>query len=279
MNTRLPNFLYLGPDKAGSTWLHETLIKHPDIFLTPAKDLYFFDRYYDRGEDWYARCFANAADESVVGEVCQDYLAAPAAADRIADMLGAPQLMVSLRDPADRAYSSYLYMRKHGEGPSTFREALDTHDYLLEHGRYGTQLRRYLKRIPQERVYLGLFDDLRSDPQGFLDGALAWLGVAPYALSEEESASKLPASRARWTPAAWIARRGAEVVRRLDGHEMVGRIKRSALVHRVLYQPLASSEKQIPVAERDWIREQLADEVAMVEADFGTDLQQRWGWK
>ena len=47
--TRLPNFIYIGPDKAGSSWLHEMLIGHPEVYLTPAKDLYFFDRYYDRG--------------------------------------------------------------------------------------------------------------------------------------------------------------------------------------------------------------------------------------
>ena len=44
-----PNFIYIGPDKAGSSWLHEVLISHDGIFMPPAKDLYFFDRYYDRG--------------------------------------------------------------------------------------------------------------------------------------------------------------------------------------------------------------------------------------
>lgn len=60
MAGQLPNFLYIGPDKAGSSWLHEVLIQHPEVFLSEAKDLYFFDRYYDRGMAWYASQFRRA---------------------------------------------------------------------------------------------------------------------------------------------------------------------------------------------------------------------------
>ena len=104
--SRLPNFLYVGPDKAGSSWLHEVLLKHPDVYLTPAKDLYFFDRYYDHGLAWYLAHFAPATDQAVVGEVCQDYLFHPEAAQRIRDSLGTARFMVTLRDPADRAMAA-----------------------------------------------------------------------------------------------------------------------------------------------------------------------------
>ena len=146
--SRLPNFLYVGPDKAGSSWLHEVLIKHPDVYLTPAKDLYFFDRYYDRGLAWYAAQFRDARDEKIVGEVCQDYLFHPEAAARIHETLGPVRVMVSLRDPVERAWSSYLYMRKHGIGPDTFAEALRSRPELLEHGRYATGLDRFLAALP-----------------------------------------------------------------------------------------------------------------------------------
>src|SRR4028119_313721 len=121
-HARLPNFLYIGPDKAGSSWLHERLSLHPDIFLSPAKDLYYFDRYFERGPEWYAQFFRHATDEAIVGEVCQDYLFHPAAPERIASQLVEPRLMVTLRDPVERAFSSYLYARKHGLGAGTFKD-------------------------------------------------------------------------------------------------------------------------------------------------------------
>ena len=41
MSQRLPNFLHLGPSKSGSTWLHEVLISHPEVYFSEAKDLLF----------------------------------------------------------------------------------------------------------------------------------------------------------------------------------------------------------------------------------------------
>src|SRR3712207_2624740 len=195
---RLPNFLYIGPDKAGSSWLHEVLIRHPSIFLTEAKDLYFFDRYYDRGLDWYRAQFRRAeAGHEIVGEVCQDYLFHPQAASRIHQDLGAVRMMVTLREPAERAYSSYLYMLKHGEEVGTFREALSNRTELLEHSRYGSALRRYLEIFPREALHVALFDDLQRDPQVFIDQVTDWLGVERLPLDAELLQARLPASEAR----------------------------------------------------------------------------------
>lgn len=275
---RLPNFLYIGPDKAGSTWLHEVLVNHPEIYLTPAKDLYYFDRYFSRGVEWYQRQFAEVTDQPVVGEICQDYLSCPASPARIATTLGRPRMMATLRDPVERAYSSYLYMRKHGEGPTTFSEALRTKPSLVDHGRYGTQLKRYADMFGRTCLYVAVFDDLQQDPQGFVDSALEWLEVSPMTLPEEDLQSKLPASKARLVPAAWAVRQGANVVRAMDGAQFVGRVKRSPHVQRLLYKPVPASDRQISSDDTAWIRQQLRSEVELVEDLFGLNLMERWGW-
>ena len=171
-----PNFIYIGPDKAGSSWLHEVLLTHPQVFMPAAKDLYFFDRYYDRGRDWYLGQFADAtAQHQVVGEVCQDYLFEPLAPQRIHETLGPIRMMVTLRDPADRAFSSYLYMLKQGQSPGTFLEALESRPELLEHGRYATGLGRFREVFGAGAVFVGVFDDFVDDPQGYVDRLLTWL--------------------------------------------------------------------------------------------------------
>lgn len=38
-----PTFLCIGAQKAGTTWLHETLARHPDIWLPPVKELHVLD--------------------------------------------------------------------------------------------------------------------------------------------------------------------------------------------------------------------------------------------
>lgn len=276
---RLPNFLYVGPDKAGSSWLHEMLLKHPDVYLTPAKDLYFFDRYYDRGLAWYSSQFRDARSEEVVGEVCQDYLFHPEAAARIHATLGPVRIMVCLRDPVERAWSSYLYARKHGIWPDTFGEALRSCPELLEHGRYATGLDRFLQRFPRELVHVALFDDLAVDPQGFIDAVTDFLGLDPLPLATKDLAARLPAARARSVRAASVARRSADWVREHDGAKLVGTVKRSPLVQRALYRPIDRQAVRPAPADVITVRTALAPEIDALERTLGVRLRESWGWQ
>lgn len=276
---RLPNFVYIGPDKAGSSWLHEALSHHPQILLSEAKDLYFFDRFYSRGPQWYANQFRGSEPQHlVVGEVCPDYLASPEAPVRMHDVIPEAKLVATLRDPATRAFSSYLYMRKHGEGPNTFREALSSFPDLLEHGRYGTQLKRFREFYSEDALFVGLFDDLGTDPQGFIDGLTDWLGLNRNPLPERDLEARLPASRARVPLLAWLVRRSADFVRSHDGAKTVGRIKRSRLVHSLLYEPLGEDAPVLSDEDRDLVRAALLDEVVEAEKICGLPLRERWGW-
>jgi len=40
-----PYFLCIGAQKAGTVWLYYNLIKHPEIWLSPLKEIHFFDYY------------------------------------------------------------------------------------------------------------------------------------------------------------------------------------------------------------------------------------------
>jgi hypothetical protein len=280
LSDRLANFLHLGPSKSGSTWLHETLITHPGMYLTSAKDLYFFSRYYDRGLEWYQSQFRGAQPEhKIIGEICPDYLFCPEAPERIQACLGSEvRLMVTLREPTARAFSAYLYLRKHGLAAPTFRDSTKTAPDLLDEGRYGTHLRRYLKYFSHESLHTAVFDDLEADPQTFVDGVTDWLGVARHNTEPEQLEVRLPASKARWLPLAMLAKRGAEWARRRNGADLVGRIKRSALVQRMLYEPLGEDRPEMSAADVAFVREQLDGEIEIVEDEFGISLRRRWGW-
>jgi hypothetical protein len=275
--SRLPNFIYIGPDKAGSSWLHDVLIEHPQVFMTPAKDLYFFDRYFDKGVDWYAAHFEKATGQKIVGEVCQDYLFHPAAAQRIEGVLEAPRFMVTLRDPVDRAFSSYLYMLKMGQQPGTFQEALLSRPELVDHGRYGSGLDRFADRFGDDSIYVAVFDDLGADPEKFIADLLQWLDLEPFELTDELLATRLPASKARSAFVARLVRGAADWTREHNGAEIVGRVKRAPVVQRVLYRPL-SEKPQLEPADAAFIRSALDEEMAQVEARFGVDIRRRWGW-
>ena len=207
--SRLPNFIYIGPDKAGSSWLHDVLIEHPQVFMTPAKDLYFFDRYFDKGVDWYAAHFEQGHRRD----------------DR---RRGLPGLPVPPR--GGRAHRAESSTRRGSWSPCATRSTGPSRrtctcsrwgssrarsarrcgrgPELLEHGRYGIGLDRFADRFGDDSIYVAVFDDLRADPRGSSPTCSVWLGVEPFELTDELLATRLPASKARsaWSPGWRVAR-------------------------------------------------------------------------
>jgi hypothetical protein len=43
MYYKKPDFLCIGPEKTGTTWLYSTLKQHPDVYLPPVKELLYFN--------------------------------------------------------------------------------------------------------------------------------------------------------------------------------------------------------------------------------------------
>ena len=275
----LPNFLFIGPDKSGSTWLQARLSTHPQVFLPAAKDTYFFGAQFDRGLPWYEAHFAGAGPaDVVVGEICHDYLFDAAAADRIQQIVPKATLMVCLREPVERSFSAYLNMRRNGWDIGAFADATQAYPEILDNSRYAKHLSVYLDRFPAEQIMVTWFDQLSTDPQAFLDTVTDGLGVARQPLSEEEQAPARAAAEARSALAARTAKRGAIIARQMGMTGLIGRIKSSDRVQRTLYRPMAGSPPRLDEADTARARALLEDEVRSLERLLDVDLRARWGW-
>ena len=98
----LPQFLGLGTQKGGTTSLQRLLEQHPQVWLSPSKELQFFSLHYGLGELWYRQQFAPAAAGQRCGDITPYYLFHPQVPGRIADLLPAVKMIVLLRDPVER---------------------------------------------------------------------------------------------------------------------------------------------------------------------------------
>lgn len=83
----------------------------------------------------------------------------------------------------ERALSQYRYFRfnKKKEPVRDFVAALDgfhREDYVAK-GRYADQLEAVFARFPRERVWVGLYDDVRDRPAALLAEVFGFLGVDP----------------------------------------------------------------------------------------------------
>ena len=269
---KLPNFLYVGTDKAGSTFIYELLRAHPDCFVPRAKDIYYFDKHYARGPQWYAQFFAGAAGKVCIGELSHDYLHSRVAALRIRRDLGQIRIIISIREPVSRAFSSYLFLLRHGISCGTFQEAASRFPDIIEGSLYAEPIARYQDLFGGCRVHVIVFDNIRSRPTKVQRELYEFLELDPSAaLPIDLTKRVLPAARPRVKTIAKLAKAGAVVSRRLGLVNMVGKVKSSALAQRLLYSPY-EIYPQISEAERGYFRDFFSRDIERTAALIGVDL-------
>ncbi len=142
------NFFLIGAPKAGTTFIHERLSYHRQVFLSPLKEPNHFatdiqphrfstafkanhpddlGSYFARrplvprqvgfvqNPDQYAALFEEATPEhKVVGECSTSYLWSAEAASMVAARHPEARILAVLRNPVDRLYSHWLMARKYG---------------------------------------------------------------------------------------------------------------------------------------------------------------------
>ena len=105
-----PNFLLIGSQKCGTSTWWEILRRHPQIFMSAAKELDFFshDYIYDRGWAWYETLFSGADGKLAIGEGSTAYTRKarfPETSCRIARHLPDAKLIYIVRNPIARIES------------------------------------------------------------------------------------------------------------------------------------------------------------------------------
>ena len=184
---RLPNFFIVGAPKAGTSSLHAYLGAAPEIFMSRLKEPNYFSRIVVpddhpvrpvRDRQRYLQLFSEASTESVVGEASPTYLADPEAPLLISQMCPDAKILISLRDPVERAYSHYLMMLNNGAASDSFLEEVkrglaSQHNRKLmllrpEIGLYHQQLKRYMHTFDERYLKIIIFEELAGDPKGIL---------------------------------------------------------------------------------------------------------------
>lgn len=193
-----PDFLIIGAQKAGTTWLYRNLRVHREVFLPTETELQFFnkpdcespsrlDRYFEHFE---------AADESKrVGEKTPGYFWStdrtrsltqpppkhnPDIPGAVARVLGENvDLIVSLRHPVDRAISAFGHHLKRGRilPDARIRDVADRFG-ILDIGHYAAHSRAWLGVFPRERFHVIVFEtDVVARPLRGYRGVCQFLGI------------------------------------------------------------------------------------------------------
>lgn len=182
---RLPDFLGIGAQKAGSAWLEQNLRAHPEVFLPQGfKEARFFDIRFYRSLAAYSRLFASAG-EFRAGEITPNYCALPMRRIRfIRRVMPDVRLILILRNPIDRAWSHALMDLVSRTG-RRFEEVPDW-EFLAHfqtaaawrNGLYASMLERWRSVFPSEQLLVAFFEDIHQRPRALLEQVFSFIGVA-----------------------------------------------------------------------------------------------------
>ncbi len=194
---RLPNFLIIGAQKCGTTWLVAMLRQHPDVYM-PEQEVHFFDKAgnYEKGIEWYASHFAGAENRRRVGEKTPDYFWAdgrggeghmPDVHRHIHRHLPDAKLIITLKNPVDRAVSAVKHLiRTRRISPlhrmddllAGRKSALLEGFGVFEVGRFSTLLTAYLDLFRRDQILVLFFEeDIVRRPQEGLKKICAFLEI------------------------------------------------------------------------------------------------------
>ena len=202
---RLPDFLVIGAQRAGSTSLFAQLCAHSGVAAPSHKEIHYFDLQSFRSLRWYRSHFppAAAARGRITGEASPYYLFHPAVPARVAEALPGVRLVAILRDPVARAYSQYQLSVRDGHEQLGFEEALTAepdrlageedrlradrayrspshrHHSYAARGAYAEQLRRWHQHVAPERLLVVSSEELFADPRPTAAAVLEFLGLDP----------------------------------------------------------------------------------------------------
>lgn len=220
----LPNFIIIGCQRCGTTSLFNYLVKHPCIVGSYVKEIHYFDINYDKRLSWYKAHFPvdrnrfvrfSNKQNIITCEATPYYIMHPHAAKRISTIIPNVKLILLLRNPVDRAYSSYLMRANRGAEKLSFEESIRLEERRLEgefgkmilsenydsrhfrkssyitRGKYIDQIKSWLHYFPKEQFFIETSDVFFENPSNTLKRIYDFLEVPNFDIGEIKVYNKI----------------------------------------------------------------------------------------
>ncbi len=189
------NVFLIGAQKSATTSVYDWMAQHPDVCgPTSMKDTPFFidDTLYSKGYGWLSRVYESAyRGEEIVVNGCAHYMFFDSALQRISEYNPGSRLIVILRNPVDRAFSSYQFARKRNLESKPLLDAIKDESERLKsnnlkvitectyahHGLYYRQLTNVFKHFDRDKVLVLLYEQIKKEPLRSIKEVYGFLGV------------------------------------------------------------------------------------------------------
>ena len=168
----LPNFICIGAPKCGTTFLADVLGQLPGV-CSPSclgnKEVDFFTHRrnnYIKGLDWYKKNFSHCQPGQITGDFSPSYFSDPDSPKLIKENLPDVKIIAILRNPARRAFSSYLFDKRACRiaQSTSFHDAARTRHFYLDDSKFVVHIQQYFNVFASEKIHVMFLEDLQQYP-------------------------------------------------------------------------------------------------------------------
>ncbi|MCB9982981.1 MAG: sulfotransferase domain-containing protein [Rhodospirillales bacterium] len=230
--------LSISPQACGTDALYRYFSRHRDVALPRVREVFFFDRHFHRGADFYKSYFADGLDVTMFMELSSTLFDTQGAPGRVKDVLGKDaRLFCVLRDPVARSLAVYDEYKRYGIVKGGLREACGQAPQILFASRYADHLPNWLSFYPDLRIVS--YEDLYDDPEKTIGDLSEFLGLP-------------------------IDGRAMKAVR---FYQWLSRVKK-----------YCKKPQTIASEDRAWVAQQLEDEAARAEKLIGKSIFKKYSY-
>lgn len=193
-----PNFFIVGGTKSATTNISYYLNEHPKVFVSELNEPYYYCRFdvpknFKResmitNEEKYLHLFKKAKNYQAVGEATSVYLHCPHAASEIKKDNQDARIIIVIRNPIDKCYSSYFSYKFMNFDKRSFSEKIDVfekqiHDnefYIynfIEQGFFSKHIKRYQDIFSPNKIKILFFEEYVRDIPSHINSILEFLDI------------------------------------------------------------------------------------------------------
>lgn len=277
----LPDFIGVGPGRAGTTWVYEVLNEHPEICLAKnVKECEYFDLNYYKGWDWYKGFFSYCKQDQIKGEITNRYIFSEKALERICECFENVKILIFLRNPYERLVSNYIFKIREGSDFNNFKEALFNNKQWIEENKYYSLSEPLVSCLGQDKIFFVMYDEISTRPKWLAKEIYKFLGVKDnfdsYEAEKVINASITP----RFKGVGLASKKIARLLRVLGAYKMLTFLKRSEKVKSILFKREKYNYGDFYDKETfEFVHNEIHDELLKLSNITGKNLTRWEEWK
>lgn len=262
------SFLAVGPQRTASSWLDRALRSNPELSL-PAnvKETFFFDEHFSRGFEWYFGLFDQPRDGVISGEVGSTYFDSADVRQRIQEHNPNARIIIMVRNPVSRAFSSFGHEFAKGRVNDSFFDAVENKPHIIQSGRYSIHAPAWESTFGDQNVLYLVQEDIEADPQSQMNKVCRFLGTEPVPLEAELQKRYGQGTVPRSPKLAAMAARTASTLRAAGLHRVVEAGKRLGL--KKVYSGGSADTLALSRSILDFLLKEYEPDIAFLEERLG----------